>query len=93
MMRTPSTLPHKVFLGQDLPRARKQHCAAVGRSALVVHFSYFVTQTRLAQSVPGLLGEYERCSAAVCLHASRIAERCMLTRPNMCHCSMQQHRD
>ena len=68
-------------MGQDIPRAARQHCAAVGRSALAVHFSYFVANAALHAHAPGLLGQYERCgrqlpcSLQACLCCSSIT-RC-----------------
>jgi hypothetical protein len=65
-MHTLARVASKVYLGQDVPRAARQHCAAVGRSALVVHFAYFVANAELHARAPGLLGQYERCGWPPC---------------------------
>ncbi|KAK9917316.1 hypothetical protein WJX75_003075 [Coccomyxa subellipsoidea] len=50
----------EVYVSQLLPAFRKQHAAAVGRSALVVHYAYFVQEKGLLYNAPGLLQEYSR---------------------------------
>lgn len=50
----------QVYVSQLLPAFRKQHAAAVGRSALVVHYAYFVQEKGLLYNAPGLLQEYSR---------------------------------
>lgn len=50
----------QVYVSQLLPAHRKQHAAAVGRNALVVHYAYFVQEKGLLFNAPGLLLEYSR---------------------------------
>ena len=48
------------YLAQVLPRKRKQHCAAVGTGALVVHFAYFIQEPGLLEHARFLLDDYAR---------------------------------
>ena len=50
----------QVYISQALPAFRKQHAAAVGRSALVVHFAYYTQEEGLLHNTSDLLSEYKR---------------------------------
>ncbi|CAL8463666.1 g3200 [Coccomyxa elongata] len=50
----------EVYISQLLPAFRKQHAAAVGRDALVVHFAYYKQEQGLLHNASDLLKEYDR---------------------------------
>ncbi len=61
----------QTYISQLLPAYQKQHAAAVGRTALVVHYAYFTQEKDLLLNAPGLLQEYSRCCM---LHTPRLVK-------------------
>lgn len=55
----------QAYLAQLLPRERGQHCAAVGSSALAVHFAYFIQEPALLRKVSVLLQQYARSGSPI----------------------------